>query len=520
VEDQCTCWICFEIFESPITLHCTHTFCKECLAKVYKKDKQCPFCRRPFSLPLPEVNKTIEKLVNDFLERKKQVEEGGGGNVVMALGVEQESILLQLPEEIIIGILFQLSPKDVSRSARSCHWLHSVANDNYVWREFAHQLSPFCNPEKYNRNWKLCYIGMKKRQRGWDEGRAGDFEVTTMRGHEDFISCFSFYKSKIFSGSADRTVRIWNSQKKTSIATLAGHNGPISCLQAGDVMVASGASDGVAKLWDIGTGINMFNLNHGPNVASLIFDENQLVTGGFGEAKVWDLRTQTLTHTLGQHTQTITSVKKNDQGQIATLSQDCLKVWDLRAPVEDNRIILGPAPPPANRWVLNVAGGSCFQIAKNNVVVGRQDGNVHVYDSSGPAQPPPRILQGRGVVNSLQCDGSKVVAGSSDNNLRVWDMNTQALRYTLADHTGPVHSVQFDSQKIVSCSADNTVKVWNMATGQRMYSLLGGSLQQRGNNKPNPTKPGCSDIQYNEYCIAASINSLVRIYNFEPGLQQ
>jgi len=245
-----------------------------------------------------------------------------------------------------------------------------------------------------------------------------------------------------------------------------------------------------------------------------------MVTGGFREAKVWDMRTQSLTHTLGQHMQDITSVKKNDQGQLVTLSQDTLKIWDLRAQPEDNRIILGPVPAATTNWILNVQGGNCFQIAKNNVVVGRSDGNVHIYDTSGPAQPPPRVLHGVGSVNCLQCDGNKVVAGSADHRLRVWDMNTAQLRFTLADHTAPVHAVQFDSQKIVSGSADNTVKVWNMANGNRMYSLLGGSLQQRGNNKPNPHKPGCSDIQYNEYCIAASFNSLVRIYNFEPGLPQ
>jgi hypothetical protein len=28
LEDQVTCWICFEVFDEPVTLNCGHSFCK------------------------------------------------------------------------------------------------------------------------------------------------------------------------------------------------------------------------------------------------------------------------------------------------------------------------------------------------------------------------------------------------------------------------------------------------------------------------------------------------------------
>lgn len=64
----------------------------------------------------------------------------------------------------------------------------------------------------------------------------------------------------------------------------------------------------------------------------------------------------------------------------------------------------------------------------------------------------------------------------------MWDYATHALVHHMRDHKGPVHCVQFDDRKLVSAGADNAIKVWNMATGARMYTLLGGSLQQRANN--------------------------------------
>ncbi len=72
-----------------------------------------------------------------------------------------------------------------------------------------------------------------------------------------------------------------------------------------------------------------------------------------------------------------------------------------------------------------------------------------------------------------------------------------------------------------------------METGQRLYSLLGGSLQARANNPPHPLRPGLplfgphvylfyinlggSGVCYDEANIIASFNSLIRVYNFEPA---
>ena len=60
VSAELTCSICFEIFESPRTLPlCLHTFCEECLYKVFIRNSreydplyQCPVCRKIVTPPL------------------------------------------------------------------------------------------------------------------------------------------------------------------------------------------------------------------------------------------------------------------------------------------------------------------------------------------------------------------------------------------------------------------------------------------------------------------------------------
>ncbi|UYV76441.1 hypothetical protein LAZ67_14000406 [Cordylochernes scorpioides] len=63
-------------------------------------------------------------------------------------------------------------------------------------------------------------------------------------------------------------------------------------------------------------------------------------------------------------------------------------------------------------------------------------------------------------VRCLQVDEDKVVSGSYDHTLKVWDLRTGLCRETLVGHEGAVLCLQFDTTKIVSGSGDKTIKVW------------------------------------------------------------
>ena len=65
-------------------------------------------------------------------------------------------------------------------------------------------------------------------------------------------------------------------------------------------------------------------------------------------------------------------------------------------------------------------------------------------------------------------DGTKIVSGSSDNTIRVWNVDTGECIVTLEGHEGylrsSVESVGFnrDGTKIVSGSYDGTIRVWEL----------------------------------------------------------
>ena len=71
---------------------------------------------------------------------------------------------------------------------------------------------------------------------------------------------------------------------------------------------------------------------------------------------------------------------------------------------------------------------------------------------------------------SWNADGSRIVSGSGDKTLKVWDAATGKAVLTLEGHSGAVMSVSWnaDGSRIVSGSFDKTLKVWDAVTGEAL----------------------------------------------------
>ncbi|KAF7980717.1 hypothetical protein HWV62_37189 [Athelia sp. TMB] len=138
---------------------------------------------------------------------------------------------------------------------------------------------------------------------------------------------------------------------------------------------------------------------------------------------------------------------------------------------------------PPQLQVLQGHEDSVFSVAfspdGSKIVSGSGDKTVRVWDTvTGQLAFPP--LQGHeDFVFSVAFspDGSKIVSGSGDKTVRVWDAVTGQLAFPpLQGHAGYVRSVAFspDGSKIVSGSDDKTVRVWDAITGQLAFPPLQG----------------------------------------------
>jgi hypothetical protein len=79
-------------------------------------------------------------------------------------------------------------------------------------------------------------------------------------------------------------------------------------------------------------------------------------------------------------------------------------------------------------------------------------------------------------------DGKRIVSGSDDNTLKVWDAENGQEVLTLKGHTESVEGVAYspDGKRLVSGSHDNTLKVWDAEKDQEILTLKGHTSSVEG----------------------------------------
>ena len=71
----------------------------------------------------------------------------------------------------------------------------------------------------------------------------------------------------------------------------------------------------------------------------------------------------------------------------------------------------------------------------------------------------------RHVVTCLQFDTDRILTGSDDQNINVYDTQTGKLRAKLEGHEGGVWALQYEGNVLVSGSTDRSVRVWDIERG-------------------------------------------------------
>ncbi|KAK8172170.1 WD40-repeat-containing domain protein [Phyllosticta citrichinensis] len=79
----------------------------------------------------------------------------------------------------------------------------------------------------------------------------------------------------------------------------------------------------------------------------------------------------------------------------------------------------------------------------------------------------------RHVVTCLQFDTDKILTGSDDTNINVYDTKTGVLRNRLIGHEGGVWALQYWGNTLVSGSTDRSVRVWDIERGRCLQVFQG-----------------------------------------------
>ncbi len=112
---------------------------------------------------------------------------------------------------------------------------------------------------------------------------------------------------------------------------------------------------------------------------------------------------------------------------------------------------------------------------------------------------------------AISPDGKRIVSGSDDKTIKIWDSASGDELMTLRGHDDWISSVAFspDGKRIISGSGDNTVKVWDSATGAELMTLRGHSDDVYG----MAISPDGKRI------VSGSIDKTIRVWNADNGAE-
>ena len=146
------------------------------------------------------------------------------------------------------------------------------------------------------------------------------------------------------------------------------------------------------------------------------------------------------------------------------------------------------------------------------LVSGSDDGTVRLWDAtSGALLHTFEGHQGKIAAVAVSPDGTRAASAGWDRTLRLWDLEDRAPLRVLEGHENNVNAVAFspDGARLLSGSYDTTLRLWRVADGAHLATLRGHEL-------------GVTSVAFTpdgRRAVSASVDETVRVWDLEEGAQ-
>ena len=343
--------------------------------------------------------------------------------------------------------------------------------------------------------------------RNWEWGRLSFLcrqEVRTLEAGSPIEAlAISADGRRVAAGGWNGLAKIWTLEGDSPPVLIA--HGPTSFVNAAALapdgkLVATGSSDragGYLRLWDAASGQLVRRLEgHADAVTSAAFsrDGQRLLTGSYdATARLWNVATGELVRTFAGHDWWVWSAAFSpDERRIVTASHDgSAIVWAT----DTGEVVNVPFTGHRKDGSQTPVFVAVFSPDGRRVASGGLDNRVLIWDpdelqpfdyaraiaGQKPAQQPFVALSGhKAAVHALAFsrDGKRLVSGSHDNTVVVWDAEACAMIKTLRGHDGWVQACGLtgDGRLAVSASHDGRVKFWDVQGYEEARVLRGHML--------------------------------------------
>ncbi|XP_016007190.2 kinesin-like protein KIF21A isoform X11 [Rousettus aegyptiacus] len=321
--------------------------------------------------------------------------------------------------------------------------------------------------------------------------------VHIAEGHTKAMLCVDSTDDLLFTGSKDRTCKVWNLVTGQEIMSLGGHpNNVVSVKYCNYTSLVFTVSTSYIKVWDIRDSAKCIRtltssgqVTHGDacsastsRTVAIPSGENQInqialnPTGTFlyaasGNAvRMWDLKrfqsTGKLTGHLGPVMCLTVDQISNGQDLIITGSKDhYIKMFDVTEGA------LGTVSPTHNFEPPHYDGIEALTIQGDNLFSGSRDNGIKKWDLAQKdlLQQVPNAHKDWVCALGVVPGHPVLLSGCRGGILKLWNMDTFVPVGEMKGHESPINAICVNSTHIFTAADDRTVRIWkarNLQDGQ------------------------------------------------------
>ena len=303
--------------------------------------------------------------------------------------------------------------------------------------------------------------------------------------HDSAVTAVTYSPDGKFlaSASADRSVKIWNTQTGDLLQTIQFEKDTwdVAFSPDGKILAISTYTQTVGV--DPESGQQLFSLKgkevgwttgYDLGASRLAFspDGKLLAVANMdGHPVVWDLATQKIILILTGHAAMIRFIDFSPDGNLlATGSDDgTVRVWDA----ESGQQVIALAQSTTSWYGVHFSPDGLRLAAVNEgsaLKVWQVDGWIELMSLTRPEAGGFRNL-------AWSPDGKTIATASYDGVTRIWDAASGQELLNLPGHISTVLDVDFspDGSRLVTCGIDKTIKTWDTGLGKELLTIKADS---------------------------------------------
>jgi WD40 repeat protein len=319
------------------------------------------------------------------------------------------------------------------------------------------------------------------------------FHRHTIGAHDHEVRCLAINEqgTVLASGSADRSVRLWELPSGNHLATCTGHTDWVNFVAFADDLdlLVSAGRDGRLFSWrsPLGARRKRLRRRRRPFICMSLWSREDLAVCGTADGMLfaWDPYSGSERVSVDAHDGAIACLAVDNRNDLCvTGGSDCrIRIWSLPA----GKSLRSMAAHRGRRRLVGLPVETdsvlCLAISPDGTTLasGGTDGAVILWSLPGGSQIT-RIDAHMGHVTSLAftADSRVLMSGGADRKVHMWDSRDGSAISTLTDHFGDINILRTSpgGEVLASCGGgglgiEHTARLWRLPEGTPT-AVLGG----------------------------------------------